>query len=183
VTHGRLIDYRNGCRCEVCRAANIAYHREYRKRKRDGMKSTRHVPVFKVADHVERLLATGMSQTAIARIAGVSKGTVHRIHHRQMPRVWPRTADRIFGIELDAVPDTGLRPAWKTQRLLLELKRAGVPAANIAAALRLETDTTIKGLMGPVRVRKRTAERMRVLYQLAARQGIVPASVLEEVGA
>lgn len=181
--HGRLIDYRRGCRCEVCRAANRAYHRDYRRRKREGMKPTSHVSVDVVAEHVDNLVAAGLTLAAVARLSGVTAGTVHRIRHRQVPRVWPRTADRILGVTLHDLPDDGLLPSWPTQRLLVELKKAGISEVEITRALSVESPTYIDYLLGPRHVRKVTRRKVEILYRLAARQGLVPAAVLEEVGA
>jgi len=181
--HGRLIDYRKGCRCEICSAANRAYHRDYRRRKREGMKPTSHVSVDVVAEHVDNLVAAGLSLAAIARLSGVTAGTVHRIRHRQVPRVWPRTADCILGVTLQDLPDEGLLPSWPTQRLLVELKRAGISEVEITRALSVESPTHIDYLLGPRHVRKVTRRKVEILYRLAARQGLVPAAVLDEVGA
>lgn len=179
--HGRLIDYRNGCRCEECREANKAYHRDYRRRKREGMRPTHHVRVEVVGEHVDKLIAAGMGQKTIARLAGVTPGTVHRIHHRQIERVWPRTADRILGITLTDLPDDGLLPAWPTQRLLVELRKAGLTRSEISRALAHESPTNLAYLLGPQHVRKATKRKVEVLYRLAAREGLVSPAVLKEV--
>jgi hypothetical protein len=180
-THGRLIDYRNGCRCPICLEANRAYHRDYRERRRNGLQSTNLVEAQQVARHITKLLNAGMTKVAIARLADVSPGVIQRISNGQATRVWPRTASRILGVRLDAIPDEGLVPAWPTQRLMLELKRVGVPAQTIKQAMRMETNTGVRCLFGPERVHKGTARRVEVLYRLAVKQGVAPASVLRDV--
>src|SRR2546425_1546613 len=39
--HGTRAQYKNGCRCDLCRGANADYHRELRWKKREQQQQTR----------------------------------------------------------------------------------------------------------------------------------------------
>ena len=59
---------------------------------------------------------------------------------------------------------------------------AGIGKAEIAAALRYERPRDL-GSRGRAYVTARSWERLVTLYRYLARQGLVPADLLEEVGA
>lgn len=87
--HGTIERYRrgpdindqpgSGCRCPACTAENTRVHAEYRSRKareRWGVEQPKRVHAEPVRQHVRALMAAGIGWERIARLAGVSRGTV-----------------------------------------------------------------------------------------------------------
>lgn len=147
--------------------------RTARQRKIDGAE---------VSEHVGRLLEGGYTYTGISRLTGVHPSVVKRAHMRTTnPRT--STRERILGLPTMRADAMRYVPAWRTQRLIAELKRGGVTNDDIAAVLQRTHKRGLTELIGPEVVALKTFERFATLYRYYATQGIVPACVLDEVGA
>jgi hypothetical protein len=97
--HG-LAAYQKGCRCSVCVQDRRRYDRTVyaaRKLARTGVAHWK-VPNRNASRHVARLIDAGWSIAAIARRAGVSAPTIHRIASRPSGRCWNTVADGILAI-------------------------------------------------------------------------------------
>ena len=73
-------------------------------------------------------------------------------------------------------------PAEKARRLIAVMAEAGVDRAQVTEALRYESRHSFR-LTRRAYVQRLTWQRVVTLYRLLARQGLVPADLLEEVGA
>ena len=92
-THGSRRGFEAGCRCFPCRRANNVYHVKHR----DGWRSR--VPAGEVAEHLERLIASGWTQVGIAEEAGTAKTTPWHILNGRVKSVNRRTAEALFAVE------------------------------------------------------------------------------------
>lgn len=94
--HGTTYAYKDGCRCDPCRTAKIAYQREWRDRSGDPTELGLHWPLanlFEAAGTTEYL--------ALADLTGINARTLHRAANRGLP---DRSADR-------AATNLGLHPS------------------------------------------------------------------------
>jgi hypothetical protein len=64
------------CRCDTCRAINIAYMREYHKA-RIITGTAAMVPVDRVREHLQRLHEVGVGYRRAAELAGLSVSAMH----------------------------------------------------------------------------------------------------------
>lgn len=164
-----ITGYKHGCKCAVCRAAQAEYMRRYRRGQRTRVSSV------DTLRHVARLQAAGMCLEAIAKAAGIRPQTVRQIVSNQRPTVWPRTADALLAVMTDALPAHTIVPKEAALRLIDEMKRAGVCSEAIADSIGWRDCSRWHGM------REVTLRKVRVLYELLARQGRVPADLLEAV--
>lgn len=170
--------YRKGCRCADCMAATRAYYRDYRRHERAGEATSG--DAGRTQAHIKLLLAAGMTYAGIARLAGLHRQTV-RLAHLGHGYVQLKTSDAILGIAIDDQDQFAKVPAWKTQRLVSEMRRAGVSNAVLADVLKRTHKRGLYNLIGPERVAARTEARFITIYRYLAGQGVVPADVLEEI--
>ncbi len=81
--HGTRWSYLNGCRCDLCTAANTDYHRELRHRRKAGEQGSVRMDGELVREWIEELYAAGWSYRGIALEVGLSDTTVRRIAQGQ----------------------------------------------------------------------------------------------------
>lgn len=86
--------YREGCRCELCRRANTLRIKKYRL---NGVQTIDPQPA---REHVWSLIKAGMTQPAIAKLAGVSLATINRLAYPRIrhDRIRKDNADRILSV-------------------------------------------------------------------------------------
>ena len=98
--HGSTTAYgRQGCRCDICRAATSKRTKMWRLQRHRGVDNL--VDADQLRDHVAMLMAGGMSFQAIAHCAGWSSrnGLADAMTHK---RVKPRTLARVLAVKLDS---------------------------------------------------------------------------------
>lgn len=119
------------CRCHLCirghRKADI--QRELRRQR--GERNL--VPVEEVLPHVQMLRASGMSQTLIARQAGVSQAVVSYITTGRNKTVQTEKARRILAVQPHRFDGNAERPALGPTRRVRALYSLGHSRADIAA--------------------------------------------------
>jgi hypothetical protein len=154
------------------------YEREYRRRRRDGEQTS--YDVAAVRRHVTKLLETGHTFASIGRLAGCHPATVRgAVSGRGY--LWRRTGEAILGVSLDARDRDHKVPAWRTQRLIAEMRRRGITNEQLSDVLRRSHKRGLYHLVGPERVDVTTERKFLTLYEYLARKGIVPADVLEDI--
>ena len=149
----------------------------------------RWTPLYTVAEvraHVLKLHDGGMSFSSIARRAGIAKSeTVGAIAAGKTWRcVNVKTAEGILGLTLDDRCSTDRVPAALARRLIEEIAASGIPTRTVSSALGLRHHQSLWTMCNPRRrITRRQFDRVAFVYRYLAMQGIVPASLLEEVGA
>jgi len=161
LVHGTANAYKNrGCRCPACTAAAVAYQRAYKRRVR--LEGPLTEPAGETREHLERLLASGVSLAQVSRLTGLTSSNLRAIANGRTKRP--------------------LRvPGGKARRLIEAMGEAGIPQTQIARALRYEHPTNLK-LSRREYVTRRSWDRLVTLYRHFARRGLVAADILEEVG-
>lgn len=174
MTHGDYTCYKRGCRCKDCRRVAADYMRHYRAGHRVR------VDASEARLHIEQMMEAGHNTTSIARATGggCSQLTVWNISQGKSATVLPRIADAIMATPIMAMPPGGKVPAGPAEALIREMGKAGI--SHLAIEAMLGTQCCEPGRW--ISMYETTWHRFRVLYELLARQGIVPASVLDEVG-
>lgn len=163
--HGTTTGYiSHKCRCQECREAISRHNKAWRLDRLRGVE--RLVDARPVRDHVERLLAGGMSFRAITLAAGYrSRNSLHEALRRD--KVLRRTRDRILAVSAESdnrrdryVDATGSR------RRLQALAVLGWSAREIAARLgRLDHQTYLNVQSGRTTVvRQHTVDDIARLY-------------------
>ena len=74
-------------------------------------------------------------------------------------------------------------PAEKARRLIAAMDEAGVGRAEVTEALRYESRHSLRPRAAAPTCSGAAGSALVTLYRLLARQGLVPADLLEEVGA
>lgn len=172
MNHGDYTCYKRGCRCNDCRRAGSEWMRRYRAGHRVL------VDASEARLHIKQMLAAGHSTASIARAAGGCTGTtVRNILHGTSATVFSRVADAIMATPIISMPPGGYVPAGPAWTLIIEMRKAGI--SRLAIEAMIGTHSCQPGRYSSMYAT--TWRRFRVLYELLARQGIVPASVLEEV--
>jgi len=178
VKHGTGTAYtRHGCRCADCRAYKATKARERYAAKHSGEEPKCRHKIDEVQRHIARMKTLGMSSAGIARQAGVSVDCVTDITAGKPAYVTTRTRDSILGVSVD---NTAYVPGWKVRLLAAHIERAGVDVPEIARALKMNPASCAVTLHRKTHTR-RTLDKYVILARYLAGQGIVPASVLEEV--
>ena len=178
--HGTASAYKNrGCRCEKCRTAAAAEKRAYRRRRGEGPLL---LPADEAREHLRRLAASGVTISQVARLTGVAVTTLRAAEKGRRRRLTPATIEAVIAVPLGTTAGATRVPGEKARRLLEAMAAAGIPQDQVARALRYEHPASLK-LARREYVTKRSWDRIVTLYRLLARQGLVPADVLEEVGA
>lgn len=179
---GTAAGYRSGCRCRACRDGINAYNRERQRRMRDRGTKGVYCPAAPVREHVAFLQAQGVTRVAIAEFAGVSACTIWGIASGRRTTLLERSYHAIMGVTVDAVRERGRVPGWKAQRLVAEIRRAGVDRAELAEMLGYSEPAGVSRLFGPQMVERRTLARLAVVTRFLATKGRASAVALEEVG-
>lgn len=179
MSHGQFIDYRRGCRCQECVEANRTYQREWYRRKRNG--TSNRVSAAAAHKHVKFLVRTGMTRHAIADIAHVKHATVCDIGRLEHKRIERTTSDAILGVGMHDLP-SGRRKQWLPASM-------AIPLYDIMAAGGMTTQDVIRTVGAkPHVVRQQTFvqlltyQRAVIVCRMLAKQGLIPAEMLGEVG-
>ena len=178
--HGSVTGYTTyKCRCEPCRKAWRDYSRQWHRDRRDGR--LRLTDAAETREHLLRLFDAGNSSGGIQSMTGLTDSTILNILAFKTKRIRHRTADRVLSVALTDLPGPrNLTPAGPARRLLAQMRLSGIMAKDVSAMLGYRPTSSIPTARNP-RIRARNHRRVRVLYELLARQGRVPASLLEEV--
>jgi len=178
--HGTASAYTNrGCRCGECRAAAAAQKRAYRRRRDEAGPLL--LPADEAREHLRRLAASGVTISQVARLTGVAPTTLRAAEKGRRRRLTPSTIEAIEAVPLGTTAGAARVPAEKARRLLETMAAAGIGKAEIGAALRCARSRDLD-FSGRAYVTARSWERLVTLYRYLARQGLVPADLLEEVG-
>lgn len=169
--HGTHATYRAGCHCDRCRRGAS----EYERNRRNGVRVL--IDAAECRRHVRRLLEGGMSRRGIAVAAGVSLQCVKDVAAGETRHMQRRTCDAVMGISIGDTPSGHRLPVAAVTPLLEAMYAAGYSKAAVsrmggwkAPWISVANDTWIM---------TKTHRRLTVLYELLARQGIVPADVLD----
>lgn len=177
--HGTTTGYsKHRCRCDLCAGAWRSYQRAYMRERYRG--EARTVPVTETRRHIRFLLSKGWTRHAIACAAGMSHEHVFLIAAGKRRRVRRITADRILSVKVDDRPEDAETPAADAAVLIDAMRAAGVQAKTISGVLKVTAPARIRKQQ---RVRPLTRQKLLLGYRYLARQGLVPAGLLEEVGA
>jgi len=116
-------------------------------------------------------------------MTGLSAQAVINILGGKTQRVKRTTADRVMSVTLNDKPGArNLVPSAKARDMLVQMRRSGILAKTIVAMLGYKPTSSIPTARHQ-RIAFRNHRRICVLYELLARQGKVPASLLEEANA
>lgn len=131
--------YRDGCRCETCRAANTRRVKEYR------LKGVQSIKPELVQKHVAKLINSGMSMPQIAKEAGVSLNTINRlVYPRYQPkRILKVNAQKILSVQRIQNPDE-IVSAIPSQRRIRALMWMGWKLETIAKESGMSRDAVGK---------------------------------------
>ncbi len=177
--HGTTTGYsRHRCRCELCVERWRSYQREYMREHYRG--ELRTVATTEARLWIAHLVAQGMTRHQIALAAHVDHQLLYLIARGETRRARRRTIEKILAVTPDDRPARAMAPAREAQRLLEAIRAAGVPAKTIAGPLRVSHPSRIKHQR---RVHDRTRRKLIIAYRHLASQGLVPASLLDEVNA
>lgn len=179
MTCGTITSYTKGkCRCPACASAWRDYQRTYMRERYHGR--LRLVPIGEAGKHVRALIAAGMKQSVICASSGVDRMVVRRILCGTRQRIRRQTAEALLGVTFDAVADGATNFAAPATALMVEMRRAGVTNVEIEERLRISVPERIANQQ---HVRPKTWAKLTLFYRHLARQGRVPADLLEQVGA
>lgn len=137
----------NGCRCTACRRASA----RVRKSRKLAILTGTHNPMVcadLVRAHVRSLMAAGLGAPQIARLAGISYGTVNRILFASPPvrMVMPRNAVALLAVSRTALSGdaAALVSAVGSTRRLQALAVAGWPAGSVAAEVGVVREVVLR---------------------------------------
>lgn len=165
MNHGTTTAYMtHGCRCDVCRTTHAKRQKRYRLDRARGVQ--RLVDAQPLRDHVDALVAAGMSQWDIAIAAGWKSRNALADAYRRA-KVTPRTMQRVLAVTAPPVQRrNGYVDATASRRRLQALAVMGWPTRQIAARLgNLDAQTYVYIANGRTRtIRRRTQEAIAELY-------------------
>lgn len=125
------------CRCDPCRLANNTYERERRARL-----APPYVSAEPARRHVQRLARQGVGLKTIAKVSGVSHGTLSKLIYGDRTRgrgpskrVRPETSSKILGVMPSDAADGAKVDAGPSWVILDGLIAAGVPKSQLAERL------------------------------------------------
>lgn len=174
--HGTQAKAVQGCPCERCRAAARAARREYNRRRRQAIARPDsvwlpYVSAQPAREHLAALSAAGMGLRTVARLSGVSHGSLSRIVYGEpgrgrapSARIRPDTMRRVLAVRVAHAGGGQRVPAADTWRLIDEMVAAGYSRRFLARALgsRAEWPTL---QIGKTRVRASTARAVEDLHR------------------
>lgn len=165
--------YRDGCRCDTCRAANTRRVKEYR------LKGVKSIKPELVQKHVSKLIASGMSMPQIAKEAGVSLNTINRlVYPRYQPkRILKVNAQKILSVQPIQNPDeiVSAIPSQRRIRALMWMgwdqdsitERSGISSSVLCAVstgrrkhVRISTHNSMKRLYDEISMIHGPSERV-----------------------
>ncbi|MFJ3200961.1 hypothetical protein [Streptomyces sp. NPDC086989] len=141
---GNRTGTRPPCRCRRCKNAHNRAGQLRALARIEGRPPR--IPAGPIRDHVQRLLAAGMSRTQIGIAAGVSRSIVSKISKSASPHVNRTTGDKILAVKPCIVRPTDLVPAVGTRRRLQALYAIGHGSLPIQAATGL-TGSSIRRIL------------------------------------
>lgn len=157
--HGTRRQYRSGCRCTPCRAANATYE-AHRSRASAGW-----VRPEAARAKLEMLARIGIGHRQAAKLAGVSFRTVQRIRKGRCRRIRADVERAILAIERPALAKGVCVNGYETRHYVESLVREGFRKTALALKLGLRGGRLRVGQ----NVTVRTALRVRALHaQLTA---------------
>lgn len=177
MNHGTNKRWEAGCRCHPCLKAHKRYLEKLRKsRKNRGLQPAYgKVDADPVRKHLETLLESGFSKTALANRSGVPFETVKGIVRRPSHTVQARTASKILAVSpvsswgfVWSSRESFYIPAAGTMRRLRALAFMGYPATRVGRAAGLDHDKLKYIRSGRAKtVLRRTAEGVKRFYDWA----------------
>ena len=153
--HGTYVKYvQERCHCEPCKAAN----RDYERRRQAAIRNpdqvwAPYVPAGPARRHAQQLAAAGLGLKQLARVSGVSHGTLTKLIYGDQvrgagpsKRIRQSTADRILAVTAADRAGGSRVAAESTWQLIEELVAAGYTKCWIAAQLgRRNSNLTRRG--------------------------------------
>ena len=142
--HGTHAKYAlDHCRCDPCRLAQREYNRRrYRAISRPDEIWQPYIDADPIREHVRWLATCGIGLKTLAKLAGVSHGTLSKLmygdptrHMAPSKRVRPATAHKITAVMPNMAAGAQRVPAAPTWRLLNELIAIGWSRAELARRL------------------------------------------------
>lgn len=127
---GNRTGTRPPCRCKPCTRAHRKADLERELIKQRGGRNL--VPIEEVLPHIEMLRASGMSQTLIARQAGVSQAVISYITTGRNKTCQTEKAERILGVQPRTFDGNAERPAIGSTRRVRALYSLGHGRAAIS---------------------------------------------------
>ncbi len=164
--HGTRSNYRVGCRCLLCRAANSRYESERRAMRQSGEWNCL-VPATRARRHILNLSKHNVGRRAISAASDVSATIIFEIKRGRRATIRKSTQDRILAVTRLAVSDAALVPAANTWRQLNTLLAEGFSKAELARRLGLRSGSL---QLGKEKVLARNAVRVDRFYRLLMRE-------------
>lgn len=167
--HGTHVKYVvERCTCGPCREANREYERNRaRAMRRPDQAWMPYVPAGRARRHLAGLAAAGLGLKTVAKLSGVSHGTLSKLIYGQQgrrpsKRIRPETERRILAVTIDQAAGAQKIPAGPTWVLLDDLIGRGFTKAWISQQL----GNTSGGLqIRRTFVRASTARRVEALHR------------------
>ncbi len=161
-----------GCDCQACKAAKIAYSRRRKQAIAGGGETwTPFVDAEPARKHLAALSAAGVGLKSVVRLSGVSHGSLSKIVYgepgRGRPpsrRIRPETLDKILAVKVTDAPGGQRVSARRTWQLVDELVAAGYTRAELAEAMGSRA-TTPALQIGRRTVRVSTAKAVERLHR------------------
>ncbi|WP_328313132.1 hypothetical protein OG432_24635 [Streptomyces sp. NBC_00442] len=155
---------RRPCRCQACTRANRLYGVQRARNILEGRPNR--VPRAELVPHIEMLLASGMSQTLIARHADLAQGTISYLLSGRSKTCRRDQALRLLAVRPNSFDGISDRPATGTTRRLRALIALGHTRQAIAAESGLHIATLSFLLNGHwTVVDGRTADAVTLAYK------------------
>ena len=205
--HGTNAAYtRDGCRCDPCRVAGMAYQKRYRLGVLRGTANSL-VDAAPAREHIKKLSDLyGLTPGGIAGAAGISRTVMTRLTRGQA-RTTRATRDAILGVTIDTLPGTAFIRARGTIRRIQALaclgwsmtyvrERSGVHAQSLVwtdtagelhwvtaethrAIAKVYDDLAWKGQRVPVTARERRDATWA--HRTAQKNGWVPPAMWDDI--
>jgi len=172
--HGTYVKYVvERCTCEPCRAANREYERNRsRAMARPDQAWVPYVPAGRARRHLAELAAAGVGLKTVAKVSGVSHGTLSKLVYgerarggRPSRRIRPETERRILAVTVGQAAGAQKIPAGPTWKLLDDLIARGFTKTwinhelgNTSGGLQIRRDL----------VRASTARKVEALHRRLA---------------
>lgn len=103
--HGTYVAYaKHRCRCRDCADAYYRHAKDYRIRadydqRKGGARILQRIDATACIEHLDRLLASGLTRPEVADLAGLPYQTIAHVHGHRPARVHRRTAAAILAVE------------------------------------------------------------------------------------